>query len=163
MFFARILQALACIGSTSCTPPLQFKQALARQPSVLGDNLLTGGALASGIPQLQLWGYASFIYEGAQPNVISIPAGRRVNIKLLGGNWTNPDGSLLADVVPGIGGEQGYVDINGVFHIDVRYVVQFVSDEKYAYVQLKGNGTAGQSNKVTMSVAHLQLPGGVSS
>ncbi|KAF8342164.1 uncharacterized protein EI90DRAFT_3116065 [Cantharellus anzutake] len=138
---------------TSTGPP---KQALAWKPSVLGNNL-PAGASAPGTPQLQLWGYANFIYEVAQPHVISIPEGHRVNVKLIGSNWTNPDGSLLANVVPGIGGEEGYVDTKGVFHVDVRYVAQFVSDGKYAYVQLKGNGTAGRSNKVTMSVTHLQL------
>jgi len=77
---------------------------------------------------------------------------------------------LLANVLPGVGGEQGYVDKNGLFHLgssrqctaefnksslcltsafalDVRYVVQFVSDKKYGYVQLKGFGTLGVVNK----------------
>ena len=71
------------------------------------------------------------------------------------GNWTNTDGSLLATLVPGIGGEQGYIDSNGLFQLDVRYVVQFASDKKFGYVQAKGVGKAGGSNKVALSVSDV--------
>jgi len=68
------------------------------------------------------------------------------------GNWTKTDGSLLATVVPGMGGENGYTDSNGLFHLDIRYTIQFVSDNKFGYVQLKGYGKAGASNKVSLLV-----------
>jgi len=99
------------------------------------------------VPLLQLQGYSHLVAELSNIHPIVIPEGTRVNVQLVGGNWTKPDGTLLANVLPGVGGEQGYVDKNGLFHLDVRYVVQFVSDKKYGYVQLKGFGTLGVINK----------------
>ncbi len=40
----------------------------------------------------------------------------------------------------------------------MRYVIQFVSDKKYGYVQLKGYGKAGSSNKLAVLVAYVALP-----
>jgi len=81
------------------------------------------------------------------PRLIKIPEGFRLDVSVIRGNLTNPDGSLLATIVSGLGGEQGFVDLANVAHLDVRYSVQFVADKKYGYVQHVGFGVSGVSNK----------------
>ncbi|KAF8343832.1 uncharacterized protein EI90DRAFT_8481 [Cantharellus anzutake] len=60
---------------------------------------------------------------------------RRVNTKILGGNVTLADGTLIAHIVPGIGGEQGYIDNEAWSHLDARYTIQFVKDNSYGFVR----------------------------
>ncbi|KAF8327390.1 uncharacterized protein EI90DRAFT_1789184 [Cantharellus anzutake] len=151
MLFALLLQILLHIGSISCTRnTLPELNPLSPKSPVPENNLL--GRASSPTPSLQLKGYVNIIVDLSQFRSISIPEGKRLNINILGGNWTNPDGSLLAKIIPNIGGEQGYIDATNVFHLDVRYVVQFVSDNKYGYVQAKGPGKIGASNKVIQTV-----------
>ncbi|KAF8327367.1 uncharacterized protein EI90DRAFT_3290932 [Cantharellus anzutake] len=109
MIFSTILQALAYIGLIS-TAPSPFEV----------DNGLVG--------------------PPGEIHFINVTEGRRVNVRFLGGNWTDPHGKVFAKILPGIGGEQGYFDTvkPPVFHLDVRQTIQFVSDGRYGYVQLKG-------------------------
>ncbi|KAF9503043.1 hypothetical protein BS47DRAFT_1356503 [Hydnum rufescens UP504] len=44
---------------------------------------------------------------------IAVPEGTRLNVGVRGGNWTKPDGTLLAKVLGGLGGEHGYIDPTG--------------------------------------------------
>ncbi|KAF9505585.1 hypothetical protein BS47DRAFT_518928 [Hydnum rufescens UP504] len=74
------------------------------------------------------------------------PQYTRVTLSILGGNWTDPDGMLIANVVPGIGGEWGTVDSTGTLTLDADYYVQFVHDKKYAYVRLGGFGVPAKSD-----------------
>jgi len=99
-------------------------------------------------PKTTLKFRAHVVVDLANFRQIKIPEGTRINAGVLGGNWTSPDGTLLATVVPGVGGEHGYIDSTGVFHLDVRYTVQFVADKKWAYYQAKGFGTAGVINRI---------------
>ncbi|KAF8342791.1 uncharacterized protein EI90DRAFT_3115336 [Cantharellus anzutake] len=126
MVFTLILQTLAYFGiiSNVPTPPWGVDQAPASLPPFPN-------------PPSELWGYANGIYEANVGHGLNVTNGRRVNVKVLGGNWTNPDGSLLAHILPGIGGDQGYKDA-ATFHQDIRQTMQFVSDNKYGYVRLKG-------------------------
>ncbi|KAF9512824.1 hypothetical protein BS47DRAFT_1393852 [Hydnum rufescens UP504] len=54
------------------------------------------------------------------------------------GTWKKPDGTLLANIVPNVGGEQGYQDHSGVLNMNIKYTVQFIEDNKWGYVQGKG-------------------------
>lgn len=83
---------------------------------------------------------------------VAITEGTRINVDWKGGNWTTPDGELLADVLPGVGAEHGYIDAEGILHVSGRYTVQFVSDKKYGFVTMNGFGTAGVSNEVSVVV-----------
>jgi len=83
---------------------------------------------------------------------IAVPEGTRFNIAILGGNWTNPDGSLLAIVVGGVGGEFGFIDHNNVFNLIAQYTVQFPVDKAYGYVQLQGAGFFGQANELFVTI-----------
>jgi hypothetical protein len=53
---------------------------------------------------------------------------------------TDPTGALIANVVPGVGGETGVIDKNGNLQIDVKAIFQFVDDKKYAYAAITGIG-----------------------
>lgn len=85
------------------------------------------------------------------------------------GNWTNPDGSVLANVVGGVGGEFGFVDHNNVFNLSrsflcfticclpymnffvftvAQYTVQFPVDKAYGYVTVQGTGLFGHGNEL---------------
>ncbi|KAF9512830.1 hypothetical protein BS47DRAFT_1344941 [Hydnum rufescens UP504] len=71
----------------------------------------------------------------------------RINVGLKGGTWKRPDGTLLANIVAGVGGELGYIDINQVFHMEFTYAVQFVEDNKWGYVHGKGFSTPTEPPK----------------
>lgn len=65
------------------------------------------------------------------------------------GNFTDTKGNLIATVLPGAGGENGFVDSAGSFHLDGRATLQFVGESgKYAYLQHMGTGdlSAGQGD-----------------
>jgi len=79
-------------------------------------------------------------------------SGTRVNVAIVGGNWTSPSGDLIGSFVPGLGGEHGVIDSAGLLHLDVRYSLQFVKDQKFAYVEFKGTGKAAQSNRCTVRI-----------
>lgn len=48
---------------------------------------------------------------------ITSPYGKRLTAAgYLGGNFTTPDGTLVANVYPNVGGDSGITDNNGVLH-----------------------------------------------
>jgi hypothetical protein len=47
---------------------------------------------------------------------------------------------IVAKIVPGIGGETGLIGSNGNFYPDARIVLQWVKDQKFAYVTVTGVG-----------------------
>ncbi|KAF9508586.1 hypothetical protein BS47DRAFT_214594 [Hydnum rufescens UP504] len=103
-------------------------------------------------PQTQLAFLSTLVVDTANFRKITIPEGTRLNVDVRGGNWTKPDGTLLANVVGGLGGEHGYIDSTGVFHLSARYTVQFVQDSKFGYIQMQGFGTPGTQNKVFITL-----------
>jgi len=78
---------------------------------------------------------------------IAVPEGTRINVGLKGGTWKRSDGTLLANIVAGVGGELGYIDTNQVFHMEFTYAVQFVEDNKWGYVHGKGFSTPTEPPK----------------
>ncbi|KAF9506438.1 hypothetical protein BS47DRAFT_1352699 [Hydnum rufescens UP504] len=103
-------------------------------------------------PLLTILSLGTAAFVAAAPGAIAVPEGTRLNVGVRGGNWTKPDGTLLAKVLGGLGGEHGYIDPTGVFHLNVRYTVQFVQDNKWGYVEMKGFGILGVSNKAFITL-----------
>ncbi|KAF9520355.1 hypothetical protein BS47DRAFT_1357560 [Hydnum rufescens UP504] len=97
-------------------------------------------------PQLQHVFTTSLLVDFSKQFFIRTPRHTRVNLTIVGGNWTTPDGALIAQVVPGLGAEWGTIDEFGVLSLDAYYNVQFVKDRKYAYVRLTGFGVSGKFN-----------------
>ncbi|KAF9512831.1 hypothetical protein BS47DRAFT_1393863 [Hydnum rufescens UP504] len=89
-------------------------------------------------PQTRLAFLSSADRDIAHLRPITIPEGTRINVAFNGGTWTKPDGTLLANIVPNVGGEQGYQDHTGILNMNIKYTVQFVEDNKWGYVQGKG-------------------------
>lgn len=52
-----------------------------------------------------------------------------------------PNGTIIAKVVPGVGGETGVIDKNNNLEIEARAFFQFVDDKKYAYLTGVGIGS----------------------
>ncbi|KAG8955472.1 hypothetical protein FRC04_008823 [Tulasnella sp. 424] len=71
------------------------------------------------------------------PNTVS---GTRVSIPFTGGNFTDSKGEVIGNIVPCVGGENGFVDSAGVFNPDGRATVKFL-DGTYAYLQHMGKGS----------------------
>ncbi|KAG8689222.1 hypothetical protein FRC08_011041 [Ceratobasidium sp. 394] len=82
----------------------------------------------------------SFSFALSDNHLVGGPLGTRVGLGFLDGNMTAPDGSLIATVVPGVGGETGVIDKNGNLEIDVKAVFQFVDDKKFTYAAISGIG-----------------------
>jgi len=153
--FGQTLALLSCVSSLCTATPTSSDQIIIPAGLTLDTNRNIGNVNSRPPvrgPYVQLQAYTNVLANLAQSHPITIPEGTRVNVQILGGNWTRTDGKLLATVVPDIGAEQGYIDTKGLFHLDVRYTIQFASDKKFGYVQLKGFGKAGVSNKVWMVV-----------
>ncbi|KAF9017072.1 hypothetical protein BDZ89DRAFT_1075020, partial [Hymenopellis radicata] len=68
------------------------------------------------------------------------PFGTRTLIGFTGGNLTDPNGHVLASVLPGLGGELGLLGSNNVFYPNVRLGLQWLDDSSFAYVELHGSG-----------------------
>ncbi|KAF8327377.1 uncharacterized protein EI90DRAFT_3156156 [Cantharellus anzutake] len=137
MVFTAILQLLAYIGVIAAAPasPFDANHGLA----LLGNGLLAHNkdGAAPALPA-EYWGGVNFIYDFSKINPLNATEGQRVNIGLLGGKWTDTKGRVIAKVLPAIGGDQGYTDKEGIFHVDIRQTIQFVSDGRFGYVQLTG-------------------------
>lgn len=71
------------------------------------------------------------------PNPVS---GTRLSIGFTGGNFTDSKNNRIAEVVPCVGGENGFVDSAGVFHLDGRATAKF-PDGTYVYLQHMGTGS----------------------
>ncbi|KAF8327387.1 uncharacterized protein EI90DRAFT_3067542 [Cantharellus anzutake] len=152
MVFSAIIHVLAYIGVISATPtPLELGQTPVLPLSPLTSILYDSDPLVP-IPRLEHWGHVVFEYELDQRHAADVTVGKRVNVKLLGGNWTNPDGSVRAKVLPDIGGEQGYTDDEGLFHLDIRQVLEFVSDKRFGFVELRGFGKIGGAANIIINV-----------
>jgi len=91
-------------------------------------------------PDLQLVFICNLVLDVPDDFLIVTPKYTRVPVPITGGNWTTPEGKLIANVVTGIGGEWGLVDSTGTLYVDSVYFVQFVEDKKYAYSYLQGYG-----------------------
>lgn len=72
---------------------------------------------------------------------ITSPYGKRLTAAgYLGGNFTTPDGTLVANVYPNVGGDSGITDNNGVLHVDTRMTWKFPDDESYGFLHAIGYG-----------------------
>ncbi|KAF5366075.1 hypothetical protein D9757_010378 [Collybiopsis confluens] len=71
------------------------------------------------------------------------PFGDRAYFKFDKGNITDPNtGALVANFVPGLGGEFGIRSyVNGQFYVDATVVAQWADDGKFAYFKLHGIGS----------------------
>ncbi|KAG8955471.1 hypothetical protein FRC04_008822 [Tulasnella sp. 424] len=70
--------------------------------------------------------------------------GTRVGSTWTGGNFTDNKGNVFATVIPGAGGENGFVDSAGFFHVDARMTLKLVNESNtYAYLQHMGIGEFG--------------------
>ncbi|KAF8327368.1 uncharacterized protein EI90DRAFT_3156154 [Cantharellus anzutake] len=162
MIFTALLQLLlAYIGVIAAAPasPFEANQGLAS----LGNSLIANHNNGGAGPTLdaELWGHIHFIYQLIRPHPINVTEGVRVNIRFLGGTWRDTNGRLIAIVLPGIGGDEGYTDKAGVFHVDIRQTVRFVSDGRFGYVQLTGYKIGNYASTVvsieTDSAANLKF------
>ncbi|KAF8917193.1 hypothetical protein CPB85DRAFT_1250330 [Mucidula mucida] len=67
------------------------------------------------------------------------PFGERSIVAWQGGNFTEPGTSnLVAQVIPGLGGEFGLLGSNAAFYADGRAAVQYVGEDKFAYIEIHG-------------------------
>ncbi|KAF8600064.1 hypothetical protein BDV93DRAFT_525610 [Ceratobasidium sp. AG-I] len=69
------------------------------------------------------------------------PLGTRYGLGIIGGVITAPNGTAIAKLVPGIGGETGVIDKNGNLQVEARAFFQFLDDKKYAYLIGTGIGS----------------------
>ncbi|KAF9505584.1 hypothetical protein BS47DRAFT_1353793 [Hydnum rufescens UP504] len=97
-------------------------------------------------PEFELVFICNLILDVPDDFFIVTPKWTRVPVPITGGNWTTPEGKLIANVVTGIGGEWGKVDSTGTLFVDSVYFVQFVDDKKYAYSYLDGYGVPNLSD-----------------
>ncbi|KAF9518174.1 hypothetical protein BS47DRAFT_323402 [Hydnum rufescens UP504] len=88
-------------------------------------------------PEFELIFICNLILDVPDDFLIVTPKWTRIPVPITGGNWTTPDGELIANVLPGLGGE---LDASGILFVDSVYFVQFVDDKKYAYSYLDGYG-----------------------
>ncbi|KAF8595991.1 hypothetical protein BDV93DRAFT_528311, partial [Ceratobasidium sp. AG-I] len=84
--------------------------------------------------------FYSFSFELTENHIVDGPIGTRIGVGFTGGSMTAPSGTLIAKVVPGVGGETGIIDKNGNLQIDVKVFFQFIDDNKFAYVAISGVG-----------------------
>ncbi|KAG9104861.1 hypothetical protein FRC07_009692 [Ceratobasidium sp. 392] len=113
--------------------------ALAATSALLGSNLASSAPLNPKLitPPKHLY---SFSLAFTDNHAIDGPLGTRVGLGLTGGNVTNPSGTLIGRVVPGVGGETGIIDKNGNLEIDVKAFFEFFDDKSHAYVAISGIG-----------------------
>ncbi|KAG8957184.1 hypothetical protein FRC03_010384 [Tulasnella sp. 419] len=128
MHFAKVLiSALTCIGLTYA----QEGDSVVAKPTVTPPkfkHLLTGIIITS---------------PSEPHSYITSPYGKRLTAAgYLGGNWTTPDGKLVANVYPNVGGDSGITDNTGLLHVDTRMTWKFVDDNKYGFMHAIGSGVA---------------------
>ncbi|KAG8707560.1 hypothetical protein FRC09_001752 [Ceratobasidium sp. 395] len=115
---ASVLGLASLVAGANIAPP-QFK------------HLLTGTIITSPSEN------ASFIKS---------PYGNRLTAAgYVGGNWTMPDGTLVAKVYPNVGGDSGIQDNNGVLHVDTRMTWK-LTDGSYVWMHAQGQGIAYKSD-----------------
>ncbi len=57
------------------------------------------------------------------------------------GTLLNPsNGDVVANIIPGLGGELGLLGSNNVFYPDVRAGLQWVDDSTFGYLEIHGSG-----------------------
>ncbi|KAG9077345.1 hypothetical protein FRC06_008971, partial [Ceratobasidium sp. 370] len=116
--------------STSC--------ALAAITTLLGSGLVSSSPHNLKLkPPKHLYSFSPTFTDNHSVNG---PLGTRVGLGITGGNMTAPDGSLIAKVVPGVGGETGVIDKKGNLEINVKAFFQFLDDHKFGYVAISGIG-----------------------
>ncbi|KAF9043868.1 hypothetical protein BDZ89DRAFT_219752 [Hymenopellis radicata] len=72
------------------------------------------------------------------------PFGGRSLITFNGGTLLHPiNGKVIANLIPGLGGELGALGSNNVFYPDARAALQWVDDSTYGYLEMHGSGKFG--------------------
>lgn len=109
-----VLSFTALVAGAGVAPP-QFK------------HLLTGTIITS---------------PSENSSFITSPYGHRLTAAgYLGGNWTLPNGTLIANVYPNVGGDSGIQDNEGTLHVDTRMTWKLV-DGSYVWMHALGQGVA---------------------
>lgn len=65
------------------------------------------------------------------------------------GNWTLPNGTLVANVYPNVGGDSGIQDNTGTLHVDTRQTWK-LTDGHYVWMHAIGQGIAYVSDDLFM-------------
>ncbi|KAJ7577578.1 hypothetical protein C8J56DRAFT_1113664 [Mycena floridula] len=85
------------------------------------------------------------------------PFGTRVLIRVEGGNLTNPiTGDVVANLIPGIGGDTGLTALNNIFYPNVQVGLQWVDDNKYAWAELHGIDQSADG-QLTVGAGHIRF------
>ncbi|KAJ7578289.1 hypothetical protein C8J56DRAFT_1112358 [Mycena floridula] len=103
----------------------------------------------------KLYNGALLVDTSAGP--VAGPFGTRVLFRIGGGNLTDPTtGDVVANFIPGLGGETGLIASNNVFYPSAQVGLQWVDDNKYAWAELHGIGesVAGQ---LAAGTGHIRL------
>jgi len=108
-------------------------------------------AAAPPAPELKLVFTSNVEVDASDFRLITSGAGSRTNVSFKGGHWKHPDGTIFANVVPGVGGEFGIIDPKGIFRPDIKYTVQF-DDGKFGHITATGHGIIKVGNTLSVRV-----------
>ncbi|KAF5388909.1 hypothetical protein D9757_005128 [Collybiopsis confluens] len=94
----------------------------------------------------------------ANGQVTGGPFGQREFIGFLGGNCTDPHtGDVVANILPGLGGEFGIISsVTNALYTDVTLVLRFVDDGSIAYLSGQGVGKFGAQTD-TAAVTYIRM------
>ncbi|KAG8744954.1 hypothetical protein FRC10_009189 [Ceratobasidium sp. 414] len=124
-FIAASLISFATFAAGATVAPPQF------------THLLTGTIITSPSEN------ASFIQS---------PYGHRLTAAgYVGGNWTLPNGTLIANVYPNVGGDSGVQDNTGTLHVDTRMTWK-LTDGHYLWMHALGQGVAYVSDDLYIEI-----------
>ncbi|KIK54020.1 hypothetical protein GYMLUDRAFT_921925 [Collybiopsis luxurians FD-317 M1] len=86
------------------------------------------------------------------------PFGRRILHSFTGGNVTNATtGALVANVIPGLGGDLGLVsNVNGKLYTDLSLIVQWTDDQTLAFLKLDGMGSVVNNTALASSFTRME-------
>ncbi|QRW10624.1 dihydrosphingosine 1-phosphate phosphatase [Ceratobasidium sp. AG-Ba] len=110
--------------------------------SLFGFTSLVAGAIVTP-PQFKHLLTGTIITSPSEnSSFIVSPYGHRLTAAgYLGGNWTLPNGSKIADVYPNVGGDSGIQDNTGTLHVDTRMTWK-LDDGSYVWMHALGQGVA---------------------
>ncbi|KAG8696871.1 hypothetical protein FRC08_006869 [Ceratobasidium sp. 394] len=128
-----------------------------RLPSLVTASLLsfatfTAGALVAP-PQFKHLATGTIITSPSEDaSFITSPYGHRLTAAgYVGGNWTLPDGTLIAKVYPNVGGDSGVQDNTGTLHVDTRMTWK-LDDGHYVWMHALGQGVAYVSDDLYIEI-----------
>ncbi|KAH9925387.1 uncharacterized protein BXZ73DRAFT_79050 [Epithele typhae] len=93
----------------------------------------------------------SFVLDPKATNPYTTPQGTRIHSQILGGNFTDLSGKLVATLFPT--SENGRMLADGTFYPETTFILNFVAENKLAYVRLRGVGVFGSGEYL---YAHIE-------